>query len=77
VDLGEPVSSALAERALAFGVRIEGGGYFATEPGLFEQRLRIPYSAPSPALQEAARRLASALPATPTTPPTPRPHWVA
>ncbi|MFD9908915.1 PLP-dependent aminotransferase family protein [Streptomyces sp. NPDC059063] len=61
VDLGEPVASALAERALAGGVRIESGGCFAAHPGVFEQRLRIPYTAPADALREAVRRMAAAL----------------
>ncbi|MFH8368410.1 PLP-dependent aminotransferase family protein [Streptomyces sp. NPDC018031] len=60
-DLGEPVSSALADQALEYGVRIEGGGYFAADPGLFEQRLRIPYTAPPDTLREAVRRMATAL----------------
>ncbi|WP_307840509.1 PLP-dependent aminotransferase family protein [Streptomyces sp. G44] len=78
-DLGEPVAAALAERALGHGVRIEGGGHFATEPGLFEQRLRIPYTLPSDTLREAVCRLAAAL-ATglPTvTAAARRPRWVA
>ncbi|MER5946149.1 PLP-dependent aminotransferase family protein [Streptomyces sp. NPDC001904] len=78
VDLGAPVSSALAERALAHGVRIEGGGYFGTDPGLFENRLRIPFTLPPDTLVEAVQRLARALadepgPAAPAL----RPHWIA
>ncbi|WAM00533.1 PLP-dependent aminotransferase family protein [Streptomyces sp. Je 1-369] len=60
VDLGEPVASALAERARDKGVRIESGSCFATDPGVFEQRLRIPYTAPPDALREAVRRMAVA-----------------
>ncbi|MFD9220065.1 PLP-dependent aminotransferase family protein [Streptomyces sp. NPDC060064] len=78
VDLGEPVASALAERALDNGVRIESGAYFATDPGIFEQRLRIPYTTPVETLREAVHRLAAALAdgrSLPST--TRRPHWVA
>ncbi|MCZ1011744.1 aminotransferase class I/II-fold pyridoxal phosphate-dependent enzyme [Streptomyces lydicus] len=61
VDLGAPLSSALAERALDYGVRIEGGAYFGTDPGLFEQRLRIPYTTSPETLREAVHRMAAAL----------------
>ncbi|MFD4632417.1 PLP-dependent aminotransferase family protein [Streptomyces sp. NPDC058284] len=79
VDLGEPVGSWLAERALAHGVRIESGSCFATDPGVFEQRLRIPYTTSPDTLGEAVRRLAAALadgPA-PSSAAVGRPHWVA
>ncbi|MFJ2770682.1 PLP-dependent aminotransferase family protein [Streptomyces sp. NPDC087300] len=78
VDLGEPVASALAERALDHGVRVESGARFATDPGIFEQRLRIPYTAPPDVLRDAVRRLAAALasglPAGTGARP---PHWMA
>ncbi|GAA5609743.1 PLP-dependent aminotransferase family protein [Streptomyces platensis] len=79
VDLGEPIASALAERALDYGVRIEGGTHFATDPGLFEQRLRIPYTVPPDTLHEAVQRMATALADGLPHPPTTRqqPHWVA
>jgi DNA-binding transcriptional MocR family regulator len=78
VDLGEPVAAALAERALDHGVRIEGGGHFATEPGVFEQRLRIPYTLPADTLREAVCRLAATLAAGLSREATARrPHWVA
>ncbi|MER0246718.1 aminotransferase class I/II-fold pyridoxal phosphate-dependent enzyme [Streptomyces sp. HSW2009] len=78
VDLAEPVASALAERALTHGVRIESGAVFAADPGIFEQRLRIPFTATAPQLQEAVRRLATALTAgLPSAPATRRTHWVA
>ncbi|MFR9723101.1 PLP-dependent aminotransferase family protein [Streptomyces sp. MS19] len=78
VDLGEPVASALAGRAREYGVRIEGGAYFGTDPGLFEQRLRIPYTLPPDTLREAVRRLAAALADDRTRHPAPRtPHWIA
>ncbi|MCW2915078.1 MAG: GntR family transcriptional regulator [Actinomycetia bacterium] len=78
VDLGEPIASALAERALDYGVRIEGGAYFATDPGIFEQRLRIPYTTPPDTLREAVHRMAAALAdGLPPSSATRRPHWVA
>ncbi|MET7522502.1 PLP-dependent aminotransferase family protein [Streptomyces sp. NPDC005248] len=78
VDLGEPIASPLAEHALDYGVRIEGGAYFATDPGLFEQRLRIPYTTPPDTLREAVRRMATALAdGLPPSSANRRPHWVA
>ncbi|WP_433438350.1 PLP-dependent aminotransferase family protein [Nonomuraea sp. CA-141351] len=80
VDLGEPIASALAERALHYGVRIEGGAYFATDPGLFEQRLRLPYTAPPDTLREAVHRMAAALAdglPLPFANQHQQPHWVA
>ncbi|GHE69732.1 GntR family transcriptional regulator [Streptomyces longispororuber] len=77
VDLGAPVAAALAERALGHGVRIEGGSCFAADPGVFEQRLRIPYTTPPETLREAVRRLAAALADTRPPPPSGhRPRWV-
>ncbi|WP_030686639.1 PLP-dependent aminotransferase family protein [Streptomyces sp. NRRL B-1347] len=77
VDLGAPVAAALAERALDYGVRIEGGACFAADPGVFEQRLRIPFAAPPDALREAVRRLAAALADDRPLPAgAPRPRWV-
>ncbi|GAA3716873.1 PLP-dependent aminotransferase family protein [Nonomuraea antimicrobica] len=78
VDMGEPIASALAERALAYGVRIEGGAFFAADPGLFEQRLRIPYTKPSDTLREAVHRMAATLiDGLPAASADRRPHWVA
>ncbi|MEV0203162.1 PLP-dependent aminotransferase family protein [Nonomuraea sp. NPDC050691] len=78
VDLGEPVASAFAERALEYGVRIEGGGAFATDPGIFEQRLRVPYTARPGTLREAVHRMAAALAdGLPLPSATRRPHWIA
>lgn len=78
VDLGEPIASALAERVLDYGVRIEGGACFAADPGLFEQRLRIPYTTAPDTLREAVRRMAVALAdGLPSASATRRPHWVA
>ncbi|MEV5595250.1 PLP-dependent aminotransferase family protein [Streptomyces sp. NPDC052496] len=77
-DLGAPVAAALADRARDHGVRIEGGACFATDPGVFEHRLRIPYTAPPDTLREAVHRMAAAL-ADGLTPSsgTRRPHWIA
>ncbi|GAA0464789.1 PLP-dependent aminotransferase family protein [Streptomyces olivaceiscleroticus] len=78
-DLGEPIAPALAERAREHGVRIESGAHFATDPGLFEQRLRIPYTTAPDTLREAVHRLATALPAALARPTSARrrPHWIA
>ncbi|MEV6581832.1 PLP-dependent aminotransferase family protein [Streptomyces sp. NPDC051582] len=78
VDLGEPVSSALAERAGACGVHIGRGARFGVDPGTFEHRLRIPYTLPEDRLDEAVRRLAAAFhDGVPLAPAVDRPHWVA
>ncbi|MFE5805645.1 PLP-dependent aminotransferase family protein [Streptomyces sp. NPDC056491] len=78
VDLGEPVSSALAERAAATGVHIGRGARFGVDPGTFEHRLRIPYTLPADRLDEGIRRLASAFhDGIPLQPAVDRPHWVA
>ncbi|QKV96447.1 PLP-dependent aminotransferase family protein [Streptomyces sp. NA02950] len=78
VDLGEPLASSLAERAVECGVRIEGGGRFAAHPGVFEQRLRVPYTLPPDTLREAVRRMATALAGGLPLPSTARqPHWIA
>ncbi|MGW1893469.1 MocR-like transcription factor YczR [Streptomyces sp. NPDC002004] len=78
VDLGEPVAAALAERALEYGVRIEGGATFATDPGVFEQRLRIPYTTSPDTLREAVHRMAAALAdGRPLPSAARRPDWVA
>ncbi|MFJ1563964.1 MocR-like transcription factor YczR [Streptomyces erythrochromogenes] len=78
VDLGEPVSSALAERAAAAGVHIGRGARFGVDPGTFEHRLRIPYTLPADRLDEGVRRLAAAFhDGVPLPPSVDRPHWVA
>ncbi|KOU67840.1 MULTISPECIES: PLP-dependent aminotransferase family protein [Streptomyces] len=78
VDLGEPVSSALAERAAAAGVHIGRGARFGVDPGTFEHRLRIPYTLPADRLDEGVRRLATAFhDGVPLPPSVDRPHWVA
>ncbi|GAA4669407.1 MocR-like transcription factor YczR [Streptomyces youssoufiensis] len=78
VDLAEPIASALADRALDHGVRIESGAVFAADPGIFEQRLRIPFTMPADTLREAVHRMAAALAdGLPAHPASRRPHWVA
>lgn len=78
VDLGEPVSSALAERAAAAGVHIGRGARFGVDPGTFEHRLRIPYTLPPDRLDEGVRLLAQAFhEGVPLTPGVERPYWVA
>ncbi|MFE9631962.1 PLP-dependent aminotransferase family protein [Streptomyces sp. NPDC006463] len=78
VDLGEPVSSALGERAAAAGVHIGRGARFGVDPGTFEHRLRIPYTLPEYRLDEGVRRLAQAFhEGVPLTPAVDRPYWVA
>ncbi|MGW3320952.1 MocR-like transcription factor YczR [Streptomyces virginiae] len=78
VDLGEPVSSALSERAAAAGVHIGRGARFGVDPGTFEHRLRIPYTLPADRLDEGIRRLASAFhDGVPLPSAVERPHWVA
>ncbi|MEU7550829.1 PLP-dependent aminotransferase family protein [Streptomyces sp. NPDC044571] len=78
VDLGEPVSSALAERAGACGVHIGRGARFGVDAGTFEHRIRIPYTLPPQDLDDGIRRLAAAFhDGVPLTPAVERPHWVA
>ncbi|MFJ3726040.1 PLP-dependent aminotransferase family protein [Streptomyces sp. NPDC090045] len=78
VDLGEAVSSALAERAAAAGVHIGRGARFGVDPGTFEHRLRIPYTLSADRLDEGVRRLASAFhDGVPLQSAVERPHWVA
>ncbi|GAA3275767.1 PLP-dependent aminotransferase family protein [Streptomyces lavendulae] len=78
VDLGEPVSSALAERAAAAGVHIGRGARFGVDPGTFEHRLRIPYTLPADRLDQGVRLLAQAFhEGVPLAPGVERPYWVA
>ncbi|MFC9297591.1 PLP-dependent aminotransferase family protein [Streptomyces sp. NPDC057011] len=78
VDLGEPVSSALSDRAAEAGVHIGRGARFGVDPGTFEHRLRIPYTLPPDRLDEGVRRLATAFhDGVPLAPAVERPHWVA
>ncbi|MFE9816518.1 PLP-dependent aminotransferase family protein [Streptomyces sp. NBC_00236] len=74
-DLGEPAAAWLAERSLGFGVRIEGGGCFAAAPGIFENRLRIPYAMPPDVLRDAVQRMAAAS-GLPPAASTHQPHWI-
>ncbi|MFF1414036.1 PLP-dependent aminotransferase family protein [Streptomyces sp. NPDC058289] len=78
VDLGEPVSSALADRAAAAGVNIGRGARFGVDPGTFEHRLRIPYTLAAEQLDEGVRRLAEAFHGgVPLPSAVERPYWVA
>ncbi|WP_030203527.1 PLP-dependent aminotransferase family protein [Streptomyces sp. NRRL S-87] len=78
VDLGEPVSSGLTERAAAAGVHIGRGARFGVDPGTFEHRLRIPYTLPAERLEEGVRVLAGAFhEGVPLPRAVDRPHWVA
>ncbi|WP_432753758.1 hypothetical protein ACE1OA_31585 [Streptomyces sp. JL2001] len=78
VDLGRPVASGLAERALRHGVRVEGGGRFGVDPGTHEHRLRLPFTLPSEVYDTAAERLAAALEGARARMPDPGlPDWVA
>jgi len=52
-------TSALAARAVAYGVRVAAGPRFGADGG-FEQRLRLPFTQPPERLAEAVRRLAAA-----------------
>jgi DNA-binding transcriptional MocR family regulator len=71
-------SSALAARAVEYGVRVAAGPRFGAEGG-FEQRLRLPFTQPPELLAEAVRRLAAAEDALASRPPTTAPaaRWVA
>ncbi|GGR26435.1 MocR-like transcription factor YczR [Streptomyces roseolus] len=78
IDLGRPVATQLAARALRHGVRAEGGARFGVDPGTHEHRLRIPYTLPEEVYETAAERLAAALEGAPGRFSDPGlPEWVA
>ncbi|MEU6934139.1 PLP-dependent aminotransferase family protein [Streptomyces sp. NPDC046374] len=78
IDLGRPIASQLAARALGHGIRVEGGARFGVDPGTHEHRLRIPYTLPSEVYETAAERLAAALAGAPARISEPGlPEWVA
>ncbi|MEV4426796.1 PLP-dependent aminotransferase family protein [Streptomyces sp. R-07] len=78
IDLGRPVASTLAARALRHGVRVEGGARFGVDPGTHEHRLRIPFTLPVEVYEPAAERLAAALDGSPGHFADPAlPDWVA
>lgn len=58
-ELPRAFSTALAATSEAHGVRISAGPRFGIG-GAFERNLRLPFSLPVPAIEEAIRRLASA-----------------
>lgn len=60
VDLGAPVSTALAALAHGHGVRIAPGPAFGVDGTTFDDRLRVPFSQPVPALRRAVDGLAAA-----------------
>jgi DNA-binding transcriptional MocR family regulator len=59
VDLGAPISSAVAVAAERYGVQVSAGPRFGLD-GAFEQYLRIPYTLPPGELDSAVERLAAA-----------------
>ncbi|CAM5780066.1 MocR-like transcription factor YczR [Cellulomonas persica] len=59
VDLGAPVSSALAALAPRHGVRLAAGPAFGVEPGL-ERYLRLPFTEPPERLEQAVDGLVRA-----------------
>ena len=78
IDLGRPVATQLAARALRLGGRVEGGARFGVDPGTHEHRLRIPYTLPEEVYETAAERLAAALEGAPGRFTDPAlPEWVA
>jgi DNA-binding transcriptional MocR family regulator len=58
-ELDAPVSTALAQAALAHGVRVAPGPRFGVD-GTLERFLRLPYTLPPDELVDAVRRLATA-----------------
>jgi DNA-binding transcriptional MocR family regulator len=58
-ELDAPVSTALAQAALAHGVRVAPGPRFGVD-GTLERFLRLPYTLPADDLVDAVRRLAAA-----------------
>ncbi len=63
IEIGSPMSSALAEIAPAHGLRLAGGPLFGLD-GAFERNLRLPLIAGGALADEVARRLARAWQAT-------------
>ncbi|WP_051967285.1 aminotransferase-like domain-containing protein [Kitasatospora mediocidica] len=68
VDLGAPVSTALATAAERYRVRLLSGPRFGVG-GVFDNYLRLPYTLPERALEEGVRLLARAHEETTTEPP--------
>ncbi len=58
-ELDAPVSTALANAALAHGVRVAPGPRFGVD-GTLERFVRLPFTLPTSELREAVRRLATA-----------------
>ncbi|MCG2798325.1 MAG: PLP-dependent aminotransferase family protein [Cellulomonas sp.] len=59
IDLGAPVSSALARTGRAHGVHLVPGTAFGVD-GSFDDRLRLTFAEPEEVLDEAVRRIAAA-----------------
>ncbi|MCX9191635.1 hypothetical protein C3Y87_09445 [Carbonactinospora thermoautotrophica] len=59
IDLGAPVSTALAVAAERYGLRLAAGPLFSMD-GAFARYLRLPYTLPEETLAEATERLATA-----------------
>ena len=55
----EAAASALATRAVDYGVRVAPGSRFSANGGL-ERRMRLPFTQPPERLSDAVRRLAAA-----------------
>jgi DNA-binding transcriptional MocR family regulator len=65
VDLGAPISSAVAVAAERYGVQVSAGPRFGLD-GAFEHYLRLPYTLPVADLDAAIERLAAAAAGLPT-----------
>lgn len=61
IDLGRPLSSALAGAALGHGLRLAAGPQFGVG-GAFETHVRLPYTLDPPTLTDAVERLAALWP---------------
>ena len=66
VDLGAPISSAVAVSAERYGVRVSAGPRFGLD-GAFEQYLRLPYTLPRTDLEAGVERIAAAAASVPST----------
>ncbi len=73
IDLGRPVSSALATAAHQHGMHLAAGPNFGTG-GAFEHHVRIPFTLPEATLLDAAHRLADLWPSLATAAPARRPQ---
>jgi DNA-binding transcriptional MocR family regulator len=74
VDLGAPVSGALARRGPAHGVHLVPGTAFGVD-GSFDDHLRLTFAEPEEVLDEAVRRIAATWSALDRPAGTPAPRW--